>query len=199
MAVSLATCPRCGTRLEEEVTHCNTCGIDLSAYRDPVLSPFLTGVSDATASVPFNYTYLPRPESVEAPLNTANVRFIFASLMAVIGAVVLLFNLWTLLSGMRDYNRLMNEGAVARAIITRLEEEYYDAGKEYYIHYRFEAPVGGVIKPFQKKHKVSYSLYSRVPLGRPIEVVYGPGKPELTGFESELRPEYTQPAIWIGI
>lgn len=199
MAVSLATCPRCGTRLEEEVTRCNTCGIDLSAYRDPALRPFLASVTDATASVSFDYTYLPRPESVEAPLNTANVRFLFASLMAVIGAAVLLFNVWTLLSGMRDHNRLMNEGAVARAIITRLTEEDNDDTTEYYIHYRFEAPVGGVIKPFQKKQKVSYGLYRRARVGQPIEVVYWPGNPELAGIKSELRPEYMQPAIWIGI
>ncbi|MGB9632594.1 MAG: hypothetical protein ACPL8I_04660 [Chloroflexaceae bacterium] len=211
MAVSLATCPRCGTRLEEGVTHCNTCGIDLSAYRDPALRPFLAdaialadatamaGTTAATASVPFDYTYLPRPKTVEAPLKTPGMHLVIASLAAVIGAVLLLFNVWGLLSGMRDYNRLMNEGVFTRAIITRLEAESYDTGNEYYIHYRFEAPVGGEVKPFQKKQDVSGDLYQRARVGQPIEVVYWPADPNVTGIKSELRPEYMLYWIWIGI
>lgn len=218
MAVSLATCPRCGSRLEEKDTHCTICGIDLSAYRDPALRPFLADSAETAslpfgeplthpypgsiaeaAPVPFDYMHLTRPARVEEPLNTANTRLIIASLIAVGSAVMLLFNLWMLLSEMRDYNRLMNEGVVTTAVITNRVEEEGDDSTDYYIHYQFKAPVGGVSKQFQKKHRVSYGLYSQARVGQPIEVVYWPGNPAVTGIKSELRSAYIVYLIWSGI
>lgn len=191
MAVSLTACPRCGAQLEGQVTYCPVCGINLSLYLEPPHHHPSVGANaqahDSASSVPFDYRRLSRPSVVDAPLSKARHSIRVAFLWTLGSTLLLLVSIWHLLSDMRDYNRLVNEGVTVQAIITRLEEDDDGDTVSYSLYYQFEAPFRGEIKRFQRSQDIPFELYNRLKVNQRIEVIYWPKDPKVSSLKSELH------------
>lgn len=89
------------------------------------------------------------------------------------------------------YNRLLEEGQVARAIITDLSIDKSTESTGYYVAYKFDAPVNGDPTSFSSTSGVSAEFYNSLSIDQRIEVIYVASDPTIVRIKSQLMQPNT--------
>jgi hypothetical protein len=112
---------------------------------------------------------------------------IFGLFWTLFSAIFVVAGIWFYISGYMQYNRLVQEGVPAWAVITKLEIDNSDDSTSYYVYYQFRAKANGDVSRFDDHDSVSSSLYNSLKTGQQIEILYAASDPTTTVIKSELK------------